>query len=116
MKAKALRLPDPLLHGVAWVSGRERSDWSETLRRLVWLGLERDLAERYRRGELSLREAARILQRPLRDILETFWQLGVSGNIAAAQALRTLDDVGDSDRGPQRARAFGAIRKPPRKR
>lgn len=110
MKAKALRLPDPLLHGVAWVSGRERSDMSETLRRLVWLGLERELAERYRRGELSLREAAGILQRSVRETIETFWQLGVSGNVTAAQAFQAVRRLSDGRRGHRSARAGGQAR------
>lgn len=110
MKSKVLRLPDPLAHGVAWVSGRDRSETSETLRRLVWLGLERELAERYRRGELSLRKAASILERSVRETIETFWQLGVSGNVTAAQTLRALHRVGDGERGSRSARARGGGR------
>jgi hypothetical protein len=78
------------LHGVEWIRRKEGSEISDTLRRLVRLGLEPDLAERYRRSEVTLREAAAVLERPLRETLENFWQLGVTGNVTAAQALAAL--------------------------
>lgn len=93
MKTKALRLPEPLLHGVEWIRKKERSEMSDTLRRLVVLGLERDLAERYRRGEVSLREAAAVLERSVRETLENFWRLGVTGNVTTAQTLAALRTV-----------------------
>lgn len=96
-----------MLHGVAWISGKERSDMSETLRRLVWLGLERDLAERYRRGEVSVREAAGILRRSVRDTLEVFWEMGVAGNVTAAQALRAVRAIGRQDELRRSARSKG---------
>ncbi|MBI3990001.1 MAG: hypothetical protein HY347_10345 [candidate division NC10 bacterium] len=52
--------------------------------------LERDLAERYRRGEVSLREAAEVLGCPPREVLELLWNLGVQGNVTAVQTLAAL--------------------------
>jgi predicted HTH domain antitoxin len=55
------------------------------------LGLERDLALRYRRGEVSLREVARILGISVRETLEILWEQGVSGNVTADIAAKALE-------------------------
>jgi hypothetical protein len=38
-----------------------------------------------------LREAARVLDIPIRNVLELFWDLGVSGNLDASDAINALN-------------------------
>jgi predicted HTH domain antitoxin len=92
MKAKAVRLPEDLIRGVEWIGREERlSKPGEALRRLVRLGLERDLALRYRRGEMSLREMAKIMEMSVREALEILWEQGITGNVTAEIAAKALE-------------------------
>jgi hypothetical protein len=92
MKAKAVRLPEDLIRGIEWIGRKEKlSKSGEALRRLVRLGLERDLAVRYGRGEVSLREMAGILEVPVREALDILWEHGVTGNITAETAANALE-------------------------
>jgi hypothetical protein len=92
MKAKAVRLPENLIRGIEWVGRKEKlSKSGEALRRLVRLGLERDLAIRYGRGEVTLREMAGILEVPAREALDTLWEHGISGNVTAETAAAALE-------------------------
>ncbi|HAR46544.1 MAG: hypothetical protein A2X56_04800 [Nitrospirae bacterium GWC2_57_13] len=90
MKAKALRLPERLLHVVKFAEKRERLDEPTALRKFLWLGAEKYIAEIYDRGEISLREAASVLELTPRETLELFWNLGIRGNVGADMALEAL--------------------------
>jgi len=95
MKAKAVRLPEDLIRGIEWIGRKEKlSKSGEALRRLVRLGLERDLATRYGRGEISLREMAGILEVPVREALDVLWEHGVTGNVTAEMANKALEIAG----------------------
>jgi hypothetical protein len=97
MRAKAVRLPEDLIRGIEWIGKKEKlSKSGEALRRVVRLGLERDLAMRYGRGEVSLRELASILEVPVREALDLLSEHGVAGNVTAetaSQALETADKL-----------------------
>ncbi|MBI2303511.1 MAG: hypothetical protein HYU86_02020 [Chloroflexi bacterium] len=98
MKAKAVRLSDPLLRGVELLQRREALDASAATRKLLHMGLERYVAQLYREGELTLREVAALLELPLREAMNRLERLGASGNVTSAQSLRALAlDPGDSD-------------------
>ena len=100
MKAKAVRLPEDLIRGIEWIGRKERfSKSGEALRRLVRLGLERDLAMRYARGDVSLREMAGILEIPVREALEVLWEQGVKGNVTAAVAAHSIETAKRLSRG-----------------
>ena len=94
MKAKAVRLPEDLIRGIEWIGKKEKlSKSGEALRRVVRLGLERDLAIRYGRGEVSLRELASILEVPVREALDLLSEHGVAGNVTAETASKALETV-----------------------
>ncbi|MBI3391895.1 MAG: hypothetical protein HY039_01770 [Nitrospirae bacterium] len=91
MKAKAIRLPDRLLEAVKFAEKREILDEATALRKLLRLGSERYVAALYGRGEITLREAGRVLDLSVREILDLFLDMGVPGNVTAAQTTRALD-------------------------
>jgi hypothetical protein len=91
MKARAVRLPDPLVQGVEMIQRREGLDASTATRKLLKMGLERYVAQLYREGEVTLREAAELLELPLREAMDRFSALGVPGNITIDQSLRAMD-------------------------
>jgi len=99
MKAKAVRLPEDLIRGIEWIGKKEKlSKSGEALRRLVRLGLERDLVMRYGRGEVTLREMAGILEVPVREALDILSEHGVTGNVTAEIAAKALEVAGKLSR------------------
>jgi len=93
MKAKALRLPDNLLDAVKFAEKREKLDEPTTLRKFLRLGAEKYVADSYSRGEISLREAAKVLDIPTREALELFWDMGITGNLDAGDTLKAISFV-----------------------
>jgi len=55
------------------------------------LAIARYVARLYTEGELTLREAAALLELPLRHAIDRLWRLGATGNVTAAQNLRTME-------------------------
>ena len=90
MKAKALRLPDNLLDAVRFAEKKEKLDEPTTLRKFLRLGAEKYVGDNYARGDISLREAAEVLDLPLREALERFWDMGISGNVDADKAFKAI--------------------------
>jgi len=93
MKAKALRLPDNLLDAVKFAERKEKLDEPTTIRKFLRLGAEKYVADSYSRGEISLREAAKVLDIPTREALELFWDMGITGNLDAGDTLRAISFI-----------------------
>lgn len=93
MKAKALRLPETLLDAVRFAEKKERLDEPTTLRKFLRLGAERYVGDLYARGNISLREAAGILNVSLREVLELFWDMGIAGNAGADETLKAISVI-----------------------
>ena len=51
------------------------------------------MGDNYARGDISLREAAEVLELTVRDALELFWDMGISGLLH--EALRRCGRVPD---------------------
>ncbi len=90
MKAKALRLPDNLLDAVKFAEKKEKLDEPTTIRKFLRLGAEKYVSDSYARGDISLREAANVLDITVRETLELFWDMGITGNIDADKALKAI--------------------------
>lgn len=90
MKAKALRLPDDLLEAVRFAEQREKIDEPTTLRKFLRLGAEKYLGDSYARGEISLREAAEVLNITTREALDLFWDMGIAGSAGAYETLKAI--------------------------
>lgn len=93
MKAKALRLPDNLLDAIKFAEKREKLDEPTTIRKFLRLGAEKYVADGYAHGEISLREAARVLDITTREALELFWDMGITGNLDAGKAMKAISFV-----------------------
>jgi len=93
MKAKALRLPDNLLDAIKFAERKEKLDEPTTIRKFLRLGAEKYVADSYSRGEISLREAAKVLDIPTREALELFWDMGITGNLDAGDTLKAISFV-----------------------
>ena len=93
MRAKALRLPDNLLDAIKFAERKEKLDEPTTIRKFLRLGAEKYVADSYSRGEISLREAAKVLDIPTREALELFWDMGITGNLDAGDTLKAISFV-----------------------
>lgn len=93
MKAKALRLPDNLLDAVKFAEKKEKLDEPTTIRKFLRLGAEKYVGDNYVRGDVSLREAADVLDITVRETLELFWDMGIAGNIDADKTLKAISFV-----------------------
>lgn len=89
--SRSVRFSEDLWKAVCWMHKREGGDVSEALRRLVKKGLEREIAELYKQGKVSLRDAADVLSIPPHDTLEMFREMGIQGNISSSQSLSVLE-------------------------
>jgi hypothetical protein len=90
MKAKAIRLPDNLMHAVKFAENKEKLDEPTALRKFLRLGAEKYVANSYERGDISLREAAGVLEITTREALELFWDMGISGNVDADKTFKAI--------------------------
>ena len=93
MKTKTLRLPDELVGAVREVGSVEHIEESAAMRKLLYLGFERHLADRYRAGGITLRELAGRTGLSLSDGLDLLQRLGISGNVGAADTLESLQSL-----------------------
>ena len=90
MRAKALRLPDNLMDAVKFAEKKEKLDEPTTIRKFLRLGAEKYVGDSYARGDVSLREAADVLDITVREALELFWDMGITGNIDADKTLKAI--------------------------
>lgn len=90
MRAKVSRLQDNLMDAIKFAEKKEKLDEPTTLRKFLRLGAEKYVGDSYVRGEVTLGEAARILDVTTRDVLELFWDMGITGNVGAVETLRSL--------------------------
>ncbi len=93
MEVLPVRLPPETVERIERVARAEHIDRSAALRKIVAHGLEKYVAERYGRGELTLREAADWLCVPLREALERLARAGAGGNVTWEQARQALLDL-----------------------
>ncbi len=90
---KSVRLPSEIVRTVKDRARRERVDESTAIRQLLSLGGERHAVELYRRGEVSLGEAARIADSTTRDMIEILLRHGVKGNMTMEMQLEAQETM-----------------------
>ena len=93
MTTKTLRMPDDLAKAVHQVGVGEHIEEATAMRKLLRMGYDLYVAEQYRAGRISLREAARRTGRSLSDTLDTLRHLGIPGNVTADDALQSLKSL-----------------------
>ena len=93
MRTKTPRIPEELVGAVRDVGLTEHIEESAAMRKLLHLGCERYLVNRYRGGEIALREMARQLRTSLSDALDLLQRQGIPGNVGAAETLESLQTM-----------------------
>lgn len=90
MKTKSIRMPDELLDAVALVEKEEKIEETTAIRKLIAIGFETYVAERYRSGRVSLAVASRLLGLNQIETLHLFSEHGIKGNLGTDDIMQSL--------------------------
>ena len=91
MKTKSIRIPDELIDAVKLVEKKEHIEEATAIRKLMRVGFESYVADLYRRGQITLREAAKRLNLTLSETMDAFLDAGIGGNLEASDVAASID-------------------------
>lgn len=97
MKVRSMRVPEDIDRAIQYVSKAEKIENTQSLRKLARLGFESYVAQKYRRGQITLRETANLLNVTLSETIELLSQMGVAGNISSSDVLTSLNAFAPMD-------------------
>ena len=90
MKVKSMRIPDDIDQAINYVSQLEKIEKTQSLRKLARIGFEYYVAKSYKEGRITLRDAADLLKLSLSETIDLLAEMGVKGNIRAADVYASL--------------------------
>jgi hypothetical protein len=90
MKTLSIRIPEDIMSALQVVGKEEKIEPSTAMRKLVRIGYESYVGNLYRRGKVTLREAASLLNLNQMETLDLFLEAGISGNLDASDVLTSL--------------------------
>ena len=91
MKVRSLRIPEDMDQAIEYVSKMEKTEKTQSLRKLARLGFEYYVARAYREGKITLRDGSRLLKLTLSETIDILAEMGVKGNIRASDVLQSLN-------------------------
>ncbi len=91
MKTKSLRIPKNMISAIELVEKEEKIEESTAMRKLMRIGFETYIANLYRQGKVTLREAARLLDVNQIEAINLFLDAGIKGNLNASDVLISLE-------------------------
>ncbi|MEW6380604.1 MAG: hypothetical protein AB1611_13500 [bacterium] len=90
MKVKSMRIPEDLDQAIEYVSKIEKIEKTQSLRKLARMGFEYYVAQSYREGKITLRDASNLLKLTLSETIDLLAEMGIAGNIRAHDVLASL--------------------------
>ncbi len=90
MKVKSIRIPDDIDQAINYVSQLEKIEKTQSLRKLARIGFEYYVAKNYKEGKITLRDASDLLKLNLSEAMDLLAEMGVKGNIRAADVYASL--------------------------
>ena len=90
MKVKSMRIPDDIDQAINYVSQLEKIEKTQSLRKLTRIGFEYYVAKNYKEGKITLRDASDLLKLSLSEAMDLLAEMGVKGNIRAADVYASL--------------------------
>jgi predicted HTH domain antitoxin len=91
MIEKRVHLTEDILKGVSYRAKLEDVDESTAIRQFIKLGVMWYVVELYKRGKITLGEAAELSGISLRRMLDILAEHGVKGNVKMNQQVKALD-------------------------
>ncbi|MEK6982273.1 MAG: UPF0175 family protein [Candidatus Micrarchaeota archaeon] len=89
--SKTTRLSYDLVNVLKFRTKMESVDESTALRQLLILGTREYAVQLYKEGRISLREAAKLCNIPLREMMEIFTSHGIKSNLNYDQLKKSLE-------------------------
>ena len=86
-----MRIPQDIDQAIEYVSRMEKTEKTQSLRKLARLGFEYYVARAYREGKITLRDGSRLLKLTLSETIDILAEMGVKGNIRASDVLQSLN-------------------------
>jgi len=93
MKVKSMRIPEDIDKAIGYVARVEKIENTHSLRKLARMGFESYVAREYKDGKIALREAADLLNLTLSETIDLLSDVGVKGNIHAADVMKSLESL-----------------------
>lgn len=90
MKVKSIRIPDDIDQAINYVSQLEKIEKTQSLRKLTRIGFEYYVAKNCKEGKITLRDASDLLKLSLSEAMDLLAEMGVKGNIRAADVYASL--------------------------
>ena len=94
MKTLSIRIPDEMMSALQLVGKEEKIEPSTAMRKLIRIGYESYIGNLYRRGKISLRDAATLLNLSQIETIDLLLDAGISGNLDATDVLASLRKFG----------------------
>ncbi len=85
-----MRIPDDIDQAINYVSQLEKIEKTQSLRKLARIGFEYYVAKSYKEGRITLRDASDLLKLSLSETIDLLAEMGVKGNIRAADVYASL--------------------------
>lgn len=85
-----MRIPDDIDQAINYVSQLEKIEKTQSLRKLARIGFEYYVAKNYKEGKITLRDASDLLKLSLSEAMDLLAEMGVKGNIRAADVYASL--------------------------
>ncbi len=93
MKVKSMRIPEDIDKAIGYVARAEKIENTHSLRKLARMGFESYVAREYKDRKIALREAADLLNLTLSETIDLLSDVGVKGNIRAADVMKSLESL-----------------------
>jgi len=97
MKVRSLRVPEDIDQAIEYVSKMEKTEKTQSLRKLARLGFEYYVAKAYREGKITLRDGSRLLNLTPSETIDILAEMAVKGNIRASDVLQSLNTFSTLD-------------------
>lgn len=88
-----MRIPEDIDKAIGYVARAEKIEDTHSLRKLARMGFESYVAREYKAGKITLREAADLLNLTLSETIDLLSDVGVKGNIHAADVMKSLESL-----------------------
>jgi predicted HTH domain antitoxin len=91
MITKSIRLSEEIIRGIEIVEKEEKIEEAMVIRKLLRIGFENYIANLYKQGKISLREASKLLGINLIKTLDIFIDKGIKGNLDITDIKYSLE-------------------------
>ncbi len=91
MKTKTIRLPDEIIKAIEVVEKEEKIEEAPAIRKMIKTGFETYVSDLYKDGKITIREAARLLNKPISETIDLLIQRGVKGNLEASDVITSIE-------------------------